>query len=148
MKLNPKLYTPVKVQKTYQTIEVEEGDKKVKKTYLVQTDIVNHIQELEAKLNFKNPSNGKSVTTETFWVNILDTEGQQHSSLVDNLVYDYIDMLETKLLEFDFDVKSLIQPPPHDKEKAKKIKDYYDTMEKVWKWKEEQEKLKKESEKL
>jgi hypothetical protein len=139
MKLNPEFYTPVKVKKTYQTIEVEENNKKVKKTYLVQTDIVNHIQELEAKLNFKKPSSGETVTTETFWVNVLDSEGQQHHSLVDNFVYDYIDMLETKLLEFDFDVKSLIQPPPpHDKEKAKKIKDYYKKMQKVWEWKEKQ----------
>ena len=138
MKLNPKFYTPVKVQKTYQSIEVEEGDKMVTKTYLVPTPISDHIQNCESALKFKKPTKGQTTTTETFWVNILDTEGQQHSSLVDNLVYDYIDMLETKLLEFGFDVKSLIQPPPHDKEKAKKIKDYYDTMEKVWKLKEQQ----------
>ena len=143
MKLNPKFYIPVKVQKTYQTIEVEEGDKKVTKTYLVPTPISDHIQNCESKLNFEKPSSGKNVTTETFWVNVLDSEGQQHSSLVDNLVYDYIDMLETKLLDFGFNIKSLIQPPPHDKEKAKKIKDYYDKMKKIDKWKKEQEKLTK-----
>ena len=138
MKLNPEFYTPVKVQKTYQTIEVDEDDKKVTKTYLIPTPISDHIQNCEIELEFKKPTKGETVTTETFWVNVLDSEGQQHHSLVDNFVYDYIDMLETKLLEFGFDIKSLIQPPPHDKEKAKKIKDYYEKMEKVWKWKEKQ----------
>lgn len=140
MKLNPKFYTPVKVEKTYQTIEVQEGDNKIQKTYLVPTPISDHIQNCESELKYKKPTKGKNITTETFWVNVLDSEGQQHSSLVDNFVYDYIDILESKLLDLGFDVKSLIEPPPYDKVQAKKIKDYYDSMDKVWKWKEEQEK--------
>jgi len=140
MKLNPKFYTPVKVEKTYQTIEVQEGDKKVQKTYLVPTPISDHIQNCESELEFKEPTKGKTITTETFWVNVLDSEGQQHNSLVDKFVYDYIDILETKLLDLGFDVKSLIQPPPHDKVKAKKIKDYYEKMAKVHEWKQNQEK--------
>jgi hypothetical protein len=143
MKLNPKFYTPVKVKKTYQTIEVEEGDKIVTKTYLVQTDIVNHIQKLEAELNFKKPSSGETIITETFWVGMVDSDGQHHSSLVNKNTYNYIDMIESKLLELGFDVNYWKKPPPHDKEKAKKIKDYYEKMAKVDEWKEEQEKLKK-----
>lgn len=146
MKLNPKFYTPVKVNKSYQTIEVEDiFGKKLQKTYLVPTPISDHIQKCETELKFKKPSKGKSITTETFWVNVLDSNGQHHYSLVDNFVYDYIDILETKLLDLGFDVKSLIQLPPHDKEKAKKIKDYYEKMAKVDEWKKQQENKLKES---
>ena len=140
MKLNPKFYTPVKVEKTYQTIEVQEGDDIVQKTYLVPTPISDHIQNCENELKYKKPTKGKTITTETFWVNVLDSEGQQHHSLVDNFVYDYIDILEAKLLDLGFDVKSLIKPPPHDEVKAKKIKDYYEKMAKVHEWKKNQQK--------
>ena len=140
MKLNPKFYTPVKVEKTYQTIEVQEGDDIVQKTYLVPTPISDHIQNCESELKYKKPTKGKTITTETFWVNVLDSEGQQHNSLVDNFVYDYIDILETKLLDLEFDIKSLIKPPPHDEVKAKKIKDYYEKMAKVDEWKKNQQK--------
>lgn len=136
MKPNPTFYTPVKVNKTYQTIEVKEGDDIVQKTYLIPDKVSEYIQNCQSKLYpSKKPTNGKTITEETFWVTVLDSEGQQHSSLVDNFVYDYIDMLESKLLDLKFDVKSLIKPPPHDEVKAKKIKDFYEKMEKVYEWK-------------
>ena len=62
------------------------------------------------------------------------------SNSFDNFVYDYIDILETKLLNLGFDVKSLIHSPPHDEVKAKKIKDYCEKMAKVDEWKKNQQK--------
>ena len=141
MKLDEKFYKNYILKTNIHFLTADEaGNKVIPNTLSVNSTFINYLIELGAMP--KSVEVGKTKNHELFWQNAVDGEGQQHASIVSEEMYHYIDMLETKLLQFGFDVKSLIQPPPHDKEKAKKIKDYYDKMEKVWKWKEEQEKLK------
>lgn len=140
MKLNEKFYKNYILKTDIEFLKANKtGDKLVPHSLSVNSNFINYLIELGVMP--KNIKIGKSKDVEVFWQNAVDSEGQQHASIVSEEMYHYIDMLETKLLEFGFDVKSLIQPPPHDKEKAKKIWDYYQKKEKLWKWKEEQEKL-------